>query len=226
LRATRHIGLIGGIGPAATEFYYRGLVREASARERVLELTLVQADLATLLRNAAAEDPGAQAAVFVALTERLRAAGAECVAITSNTGHFCVHAFEPRSPLPVLNAIPEVGNELGRRGVAKVGLIGTRTVMKSHLYGGLADFEVVLPHGDALDETHDAYLALVSAGRADAALRETLFGIGAELCSRGAEAVLLGGTDLFLAFGGHEPGFVAIDTAELHIASIARACMA
>ena len=39
-----HIGLIGGIGPAATEFYYRALVKLYAQAERRLELTIVNAD--------------------------------------------------------------------------------------------------------------------------------------------------------------------------------------
>ncbi len=49
-----HIGLIGGIGPAATEFYYRGLVKAHSSAEKVMELTIVHADVRDLLRNLSA----------------------------------------------------------------------------------------------------------------------------------------------------------------------------
>ena len=47
------------------------------------------------------------------------------------------------------------------------------------------------------------------------------FSAGAELCSeQGAEAVLLAGTDLFLAFSGATPGFEVIDSAEVHIQAL------
>ena len=40
-----HIGLIGGIGPAATEFYYRGLIDRYANSNRALDLTIVHADV-------------------------------------------------------------------------------------------------------------------------------------------------------------------------------------
>ena len=46
-----HIGLIGGIGPAATEFYYRNLVRAHAAANRAMELTIVHADMRDLFRT-------------------------------------------------------------------------------------------------------------------------------------------------------------------------------
>jgi aspartate racemase len=48
-----HIGLIGGIGPAATDFYYRRLISIFASRKAALDLTIVHADTPTLLDNLA-----------------------------------------------------------------------------------------------------------------------------------------------------------------------------
>jgi len=48
-----HIGLIGGIGPAATDYYYRGLIEGFAAAGRRLELTIVHADVRHLVANLA-----------------------------------------------------------------------------------------------------------------------------------------------------------------------------
>lgn len=50
-----HIGLIGGIGPSATDFYYRRLIDLAAQKTRDLSLTMVHADMATLLHNQATD---------------------------------------------------------------------------------------------------------------------------------------------------------------------------
>ena len=219
-----HIGLIGGIGPAATEFYYRHLVRHHEVAGRRLELTIVHADVRTLAANAVAGEAGAQAAEFVALTGRLKAAGAEAVAITSIGGHFCFHAFEPVSPLPALNIVPALAEGLRERGIGKVGLIGTTVAMTSGIYGGLTGIETVIPDGDNLQAVHDAYVALAIAGAVTEAGRGILFQMGRDLVERqGAEAVLLAGTDLFLAFEDRDPGYPVIDGALLHVGAIARA---
>ena len=57
-----HIGLVGGIGPAATDYYYRRIVDAATRRDFGLDLTIVHADTPTLLRNLLGGDEAAQAA--------------------------------------------------------------------------------------------------------------------------------------------------------------------
>lgn len=215
-----HIGLIGGIGPAATTFDYRHLVRTHAEAGRRLELTLVHAEMSLLLRNMAESDSAAQAEVFCKLTRRLQGAGADVVAITSLAGHFCVQEFERSSPLPVVNAIPVVRDALERRGVSCVGLIGTRVVMASRFYGGLGNVDVVLPEGDALAETDREYLKLARAGQADAACREFFAATARRLHAAGAELILLAGTDLFLAFDGHDCGVPTLDCALTHVEAL------
>jgi|SoiMethySBSTD1v2_1073268.scaffolds.fasta_scaffold32796_5 aspartate racemase len=221
-----HIGLIGGIGPAATEFYYRNLVRAHVAASRVLELTIVQADIRDLVQNMSDGAPDKQAEIFLRLARRLQAAGAEVVAVTSIAGHFCIRELEALSPLPVINAIPEIEAALVNRGLRRVGLLGTRVVMQSRIYGGVNAVDVVAPQGESFDATHNAYVAMAAAGQADDQQRELLFSVGNDLCGKqGAEAVVLAGTDLFLAFEGRECGFPTIDCARVHIDALIRESM-
>lgn len=231
-----HIGLIGGIGPAATEFYYRHLVRQHEAEGRPLELTIVHAHVHTLVANAIAGRAEAQAGEFAALTKRLKGAGAEAVAITSIGGHFCFDAFEPISPLPVLNVAPAIAAGLRARGVKRIGLLGTAIAMTSGIYGALSGdgsgnepgngsgIETVIPQGDDLQTVNDVYIALARAGSVGEDGRATLFRAGRDLVERqGAEAVLLAGTDLFVAFEGRDPGYRTIDGALLHVEALTRA---
>ena len=222
-----HIGLIGGIGPAATEFYYRGLIaRHAKSGAKsgtALDLTIVHADVGELARNLAKGDARKQADAFLHLVNRLAAAGADAAAVSSMGGHFCARELEAISPLPIVNAIPEVDAAIGRRQLKTIGIIGTRTVMETRLYGGISSASVVLPRGEALDRVHTSYIELAVAGRATDAQREVFFSAGRELCrDQGADAVLLGGTDLFLAFDGRDCGFPVVDCAEIHVEMLYR----
>ncbi len=61
---------------------------------------------------------------------------------------------------------------------------------------------------------------MASIGRVVDQQRQTFFEAGRRLSHRGAEAVLLGGTDLFLAFTGHDCGFPIIDCADVHVDAI------
>ena len=221
--ATMHIGLIGGIGPAATEYYYRGIVDLHRSVGTSPELTIVHADVRELVRNAANRDATLQANVFARMTQRLAAAGAEAVAITSMGGHFCIREFAAISPLPVLDAIPAVDSAIRQRELRTVGILGNMAVMQTKLYGGIFSAAIVLPQGDALHEVHDCYRGMALERRVTDERRRVFFATGRQMCaSQGAEAVILGGTDLFLAFEEQNCGFPVIDCAAIHVHAIYR----
>ena len=216
-----HIGLIGGIGPAATEFYYRGLVRAYASLDETLELTIVHASTRDLLDNMAKGAAKEQAAIFRGFVERLAHAGADVAVVTSLSGHFCIRELEAISPLPILNALPALDRYFEQQGITRVGLLGTRTVMQSELYGSINSAEVVLPPGNDLDLVHDTYIAMATAVAATDAQRDVVVSIGETLCrEQGADAVALAGTDLFLAFDGVECGYRVVDCARVHIDAI------
>jgi aspartate racemase len=218
-----HVGLIGGIGPAATEYYYRGIVDRHRAAGTSPELTIVHADVRELVRNAANDDAASQADVFARLAQRLAAAGADAVAITSMGGHFCVRAFAAISPLPILNAIPAVDAAIRQRGLRVIGILGNMTVMRTHLYGGVSSASIVLPEEDVLQRVHDSYRDMALERRVTDERRRVFFSAGRQVCdTQGAEAVMLGGTDLFLAFDDHDCGFPVVDCAAIHVDAIYR----
>jgi aspartate racemase len=218
-----HIGLIGGIGPAATEFYYRGLIDRHAKAGTAPDLTIVHADVREMAGNLANDARQAQAEIFAHLVQRLAAAGAELAAVTSMGGHFCIRELMTISPLPLLNAIPEVDGAIRRRNLKTIGLIGTRNVMESGLYGGITAARIVRPEGEALEQVHNAYITMAGQGRVTDEQRRVFFSVGRQLCeAQGAEVVVLGGTDLFLAFAGQDSGFPALDCADVHVDALYR----
>jgi aspartate racemase len=173
-----HIGLIGGIGPAATDFYYRRLISTFASKKAALELTIVHADTPTLLGNLASNAAATQVAIFMKLTDRLAAAGAECVAITSIAGHFCIDAFKASSVLPV---------------------------------------------GRDLEDVHQAYVAMAASGIVTELHSAVFTAVSKKLLNEsGVEAIMLGGTDLALAFNERDTDFPLIDCAGIHADAIAK----
>lgn len=216
-----HIGLIGGIGPAATDLYYRGLISALRTKGLTLDATIVHADSVTLLANFEAGNHQAQTEIYLKLADRLVAAGAEAMAITSIGGHFCVDSVRPRCPLPLLELPAAINADIAARGLRKVGILGTDTVMETGVYGGVTSAEVIAPIGENIAAVHRAYTDMAVKATVTEAQRDLFFTQGRDMIARGAEAVLLAGTDLFVAFEGHDPGFEAIDCAEIHVAAIA-----
>jgi len=222
-----HIGLIGGIGPAATDFYYRRLISFFSSKNTPLELTIVHADTATLLRNLNSNNAAAQTAIYLRLTNRLVAAGACCVAVTSIAGHFCIETFKPLSPLPIVDMISEVTRAIETRGLKRIGILGTRTVMETRFYGRINTAEILPPRGPDLDDVHQAYVTMAAAGVVSDQQRFIFNTVSQRLLKdHHAEAIMLGGTDLALAMNEHTSEFPLVDCAAIHADAIARFAIA
>jgi aspartate racemase len=217
-----HIGLIGGIGPAATDYYYRRLIAEFAARGAPLDLTIVHADAPTLLANLANNAVAEQVAIYARVTERLAAAGADFVAVTSIAGHFCVDGFAAVSPLPVVNMISAIADAIGAHGLARIGLLGTRTVMETRLYGAITNAELIAPRGQMLDDVHAAYAAMAMAGMVTEAQRAVFNAAAAALLTDDkVDAIMLGGTDLALVFDAATSAYPLVDCAGIHVKAIA-----
>ncbi len=141
----------------------------------------MHADTATLLRNLGSHDTAAQTAIYERLTNRPVSAGAECVAVTSIAGHFCIDAFKAVSALPVVDMISEVSRTIETRGLKRIGILGTRTVMESRFYGRITSAEIIRPSGRDLDDVHEAYISMAASGIVTEAQRSVLHNVSLRL---------------------------------------------
>jgi aspartate racemase len=216
-----HIGLIGGIGPAATQFYYRKLVAASKAAGVPFRMTITHADNAPLVRAFYEDRREDQAKVFAAHIRDLAGAGCGVAVVTALAAHFCIAETQALSPLPLVNAVDVIRDDLTARGLRRIGVLGAGRVMESGLFGALDGFDQVLPPADQVASVGQSYVDMAQRGACLPEERALFFRIGAGMMEQGAEAVFLGGTDLFLAFEGQDPGYPVIDGGEIHIAAIA-----
>lgn len=214
-----HVGLITGLGPAASVVYYQRLTQAAADRGYRLELTMVEANISEVLANNLAGRTQEQAEIFSVLLHRLKAAGADFASITAIGPLFCWEETRALSPLPLLSAVTPLDIYCANRGYSQVGLLGTARAMGTKLFGQMVRTEVLVPGN--LEPVGKAYQDMAVAGRCDDATRQLLFDAGRDMMDRGAEAVALAGTDLLLAFDGHDPGFPIVDALEVHAAMLA-----
>jgi len=101
---------------------------------------------------------------FARLIDRLAGGGADVVAISAITPHFCIHELEKISALPLVNIIEVVGNEIRSRGYKRVALFGTRFVVESRMFGMLDGIDVLVPEPEQVDAIHNAYMDTVGGG--------------------------------------------------------------
>jgi len=216
-----HLGLIGGIGVAATVVYYQRLTAAVAARSAApLSLTIVHGDIQELIRNNVADRREEQARAFLPLVERLKAAGCDCAALTSLGGHFCIDELVALSPLPMISAVAPLDDYFAGQGIRRIGLLGTRVVVRTRMYGKLTRTEAL-----ALDAETDligqTYQDMAVAGACSPEQRAFFLDAGRRLIAAGAEAIVLAGTDLNLAFDGQSPGYPVIDALDVHVALLA-----
>ncbi len=211
-----HIGLIGGIGVAATIVYYQRLTKAIEARGAMPDLTIVHSDAKTLVANNLADRRSEQAAVFAPLLHRLKDAGADCAAITSLGGHFCFEETRALSPLPLVSAVSPLDTYFASQGIGTIGLLGTQVVMATRLYGQLTQTQAIALDRES-EQLGQRYIDMAVSGVCTETQRATFLAAGARMMAAGADAIVLAGTDLNLAFNGRDPGYPVIDALDVHV---------
>lgn len=216
-----HIGLIGGIGVAATIVYYQRLTSAVNRLGGKLELTISHGDIQTLIENNLADRREPQAQIFARQVESLKGAGAEVAAITSLGAHYCYQELEAISSLPLVSGVALLDAYFVAKGIRRIGLLGTRIVMRSRLYGQLAQTEGVALD-DEIEIIGQTYQDVAVAGACSPEQRDLFLDAGRRMVrDHGSEAIVLAGTDLNLAFDGAEPGYPVIDALDVHVDRLA-----
>ena len=217
-----HIGLIGGIGVAASVVYYQRLAAAMEAKGARLRMTLSHGDIQTLIANNLADRRQPQAEIFAQQVGELKAAGADAAALTSLGAHYCFEELEALSPLPLVSGVAPLDGYFAARGVRRIGLLGTRVVMRTRLYGQLTRTHAVALD-DEIETLGQTYQEVAVAGECSPAQRHLFLEAGRRMIeNHGAEAVVLAGTDLNLAFNGQEPGYPVIDALDVHVEVLAQ----
>jgi aspartate racemase len=223
---SRCLGLIGGLGPFATSHYYLGLVRNIEAAGRIPRLLVAHADVDTGRGFVERKDLEGLAAYLAGFAAETKAGGAEMTAFVAITPHIAAREFVARSPLPFIDMVSEVADEVRRRGLKRIAMLGTRFTIESRMFGRLGDVEIAMPKPAEVDFIHTAYLDMV-AERHTPAQVDGLRRLAHTLIERdGAECVLLAGTDLMMEFNAKNIDFPSLDCAAVHIAAITKRMVA
>ena len=229
--STPCLGLIGGLGVGATIHYYQKLVKAhaesvkaRAGRELRLRLLIVHADVNLVLSHVKNGNIAELAEYLAGLVRQLQGGGADIAAVSAITPHICISELIRLSPLPLVNLVAEVADEIRRRGLKRVALFGTRFVMETALFGQLAGVaEAIQPKPDEIDAIHETYLELVRDGAGSERQLQTLTRIAHTLRARdGAEAIVFAGTELSLVFNEGNTDFPHIDCANVHVEAIMR----
>ncbi|MDR2789095.1 MAG: aspartate/glutamate racemase family protein [Candidatus Accumulibacter sp.] len=207
------IGIVGGVGPAATVDFLDKIVRNTPARRDQEHLKVVVEQNPQIPdRTAHLLSGGADPTIALyAACKRLEADGADIVAIPCNTAHAFVARIQPFLSIPIVNMLLETVRYIQRNhgGRAKVGLLATSGTIASRVYHEViipAGFEVLVPDAENQHGVMNAIYGPkgVKAGFTEGECAEELRRALISLVRRGAEVIILGCTELPLILAQNE----------------------
>ncbi|OQR34933.1 aspartate racemase [Pseudomonas sp. T] len=217
------IGLIGGMSWESTIPYYRQInerIKERLGGLHSAKVALYSVDFHEIERLQHAGDWDAAGRVLADAARSLKAAGADFLVLCTNTMHKVVPAIEAAVDIPLLHIADPTAEAIRAAGVATVGLLGTRFTMEQAFYKDrLVDrfgLKVLTPNEADRQVVHRIIYEELCLGRIRDESREEYRRIIAALVEQGAEAVILGCTEISLLVGPADASVPLFDTTALH----------
>jgi aspartate racemase len=222
------VGLLGGMSWQSTELYYRAIneyVADVLGGLHSARIALRSVDFHDIVSLTDHNEWDAAARLLIQEACLLKAAGADFILICSNTMHRVATQVEREAGVPVLSIIKVASEWLSAHRFRRVGLLGTRFVTEGFYRSELDRTEgmtVLVPDEADRIFVHDTIYSELARGGATVETRERFRRIVCGLTDRGAEAVLLGCTELPLVIApGDHPLPIASST-QLHAEAAAR----
>jgi len=219
------LGIIGGLGPESTIDYYRSIIasyRQKTGGEGYPPLVIVSLDVDKGLRLLGDNQLDKMAEYLAGAARQLADAGADFALLSANSGHIVFEELRRASPIPMISIVELACEEVSRRQLNKVGLLGTRFTMGGHFYAEVAEkygLQLVTPTAQEQAYIHDKYVNELLLGKFLPETREGLTQIIATMKQRDTiEGVVLAGTELPLILRADSiAGLPLFDTTQIHV---------
>jgi aspartate racemase len=219
------LGIIGGLGPESTIDYYRSLnalYRENTGGVGYPPLVIVSLDVDKGLRLLGANQLDEMAEYLAGAARQLAAAGADFALLSANSGHIVFEQLRLASPIPLISIVEVACEEVKRRQLRTVALLGTRFTMAGRFYFEVAEkygLRLIAPTAEEQTYIHDKYVNELLLGKFLPETRDGLQQIIATMKQRDAiEGVVLAGTELPLILRAESiAGLPLFDTTQIHV---------
>jgi aspartate racemase len=218
----RKLGLIGGMSWYSTEFYYRRINKQVQKRANMLcsaPMLIDNLNFCDLARATSEQDWDHVADTLVRSAKRLENGGATAILIGANSMHKVHEQVADAVTVPVLHIADAVGVKMKTDGIKSAALIGTRNVMAENWYRQrLVKHGVSLLPWEAADvvELDRIIYEELMAGQAVRNSERTLKTLITEIDKDGADAVVLGCTELGMIVDTKANILPIYDSAEIH----------
>jgi len=217
------IGLIGGMSWESSLVYYRIINEEVSRRLGGLHSApciLYSFDFAKIAELMHAGEWDTLADLLRSAARTLERGGAGCLVICTNTMHALADRIADASSVPLIHIADATGGRIAADGHATVGLLGTRYTMEGSFYRRRLEerfgLEVIVPGAGDREIVDRIIFDELCRGLIDASSRAAMAAIIGRLADQGAEAVILGCTEIPLLIGAEDVSLPVYDTTRIH----------
>src|SRR5262245_11330505 len=225
------IGLIGGMSWESSAEYYRIINREVRKRlggAHSARNLMFSVDFGEIEQLQHREDWDKLTEMMKDAAIRLERGGADFVLICTNTMHRMADAVAEVINIPLLHIADPTGEKIKAAGFDKIGLLGTAFTMEQEFYKGRLqdkfDLDVLVPEPDDRRIIHNVIYRELVAGKIQPDSRVAYRQIISRLVGQGAQAIVLGCTELMLLVSQEDSSVPLFDTTTIHaLAAVDRA---
>ena len=225
------IGLIGGMSWESTAHYYGAINRETARLRGGLHsapLLLHSLDFAPIAQLQAAGEWDQAGALLAQSARKLEDAGAELIGLATNTMHHVAEAITAAISVPFIHIADPTADALAADGMERVGLLGTRFTMEMPFYRERLEargFAVLVPEVGRTN-LHGIIYEELCRGIVREESRRIYISAIELLAARGADAVILGCTEINMLIDDSNSPLPVYDTTELHAKALVAAALA
>ena len=223
----KKLGLVGGMGPESTVPYYRGIiygVRERMGSNVLPFLSLESVDVFDIQRFCNEGRYDELTGYLLAAVRNLAAAGAEFAALSANTPHIVFDQLKQQTPIPLVSIIEAACEEAERRGLSRLGLMGTIFTMKGSFFKKPFEekgIKVISPREEEMAYINEKIYTELEFADVREGTREGLVRIIRRMVEEdGIQAIILGCTELPLALDDRICPVPCLDTMKIHIRTL------
>jgi len=232
-RVMKTIGLLGGMSWESTRSYYTAInrgVKEQLGGLHCAQIAMYSVDFAQIEKLQHAGDWPQTAQILAQSAKRIEAAGADFLLICTNTMHKVAPQIQAQLNIPILHIADATARLLQADGMTKVGLLGTAFTMEQDFYKGRLseqfNIEVLVPDAQQRKLVHDVIYSELCLGELKEESREAYLDIVDDLFKRGAQAVILGCTEIALLIDQTHTKVPLYDTTKIHANAAVHAALA
>lgn len=194
------LGVIGGMGPQATQCFYQNIIDNTIASKDQEHIDMVIINHASMPDRTESILSGKTEVVFSKLSgdvQKLINFGVDYIAMPCNTSHYFIDKLKKQNNIEFIDMIEETAKVIKGRNISKIGLMATNGTVISRIYETKMKkfgIEVVLPSKDRQTDVMTIIYDQIKAGNPPCV--QTFDLVSKELESAGAQAIVLGCTEL------------------------------